>query len=385
MFNLLTSFDPLCRYRFNGMFSLAVTIPQNQNQNQDQNIQEVLTSDPANSVKNKINQDEVYVGSRMVAAKVLKREFGADHAESRVVDNLNQLVNRPHVNDFLLFYVYASPCVEKCTSSGHTQSILSRIMGIRNWNSYAFVFSKIFKPKKGPGNTDEQRIHALQRLAGSIGLENIFRCDRQNNAMQCVCCSSNGQVTHECVSDDPPSASTNIQGNAGRGRGSNNRPGGRVRRDISSNTGDSSSQHISESNKGAEDAPSVDGNGNDVATGEAVSVSPPGSDDGNGSDLKTAEDVSSPQTGIDSGDGNGKVSRGKGRVSKGKGGKGRKGKRGKRGKGKGRRGKGKGRRGKGKGRRGKGKGRRGKGKGSRRGGRSRRRGLDQEWIFANDF
>ncbi|XP_034445792.1 uncharacterized protein LOC117764260 isoform X1 [Hippoglossus hippoglossus] len=362
----------LSKYRFNGMFSLAVSIPLNQNQDQDKNqnqdtdriIQEVLKSDPADDVKNKINKGEVYVGSRMVAATNLTGENGADHAESRVVDNWDQLVNNPQFNDhdLLLFYVFASPCVEKCY--GHRENILSRINNIRRWKSYAVVFSKIFKPRNILENTDKERIEALKELAtfkggrGPIGLENIFRCDgKTNNPRQCVSCSNNDQVVDECVSDNPPSANMK----SGTGWGSNKQ---RVRRDISSNTGDSSSQHISESNKGAEDAPSVDGNGSDVATGEAaspttgesVSLSPTGSDDGNGSDLRTAEDVSSPQIGFDSGDGNGEVSRGKGKVSKGKGGKGRRGKGGK-----------------------------GKGRRSRRGGRSRRRGLDQEWIFVSDF
>ncbi|XP_034454211.1 uncharacterized protein LOC117769410 [Hippoglossus hippoglossus] len=310
--NKLTSLvnELLSKYRFNGMFSLAVSIPQNQNQNQNQDqnqganriIQEVLNSDPADDVKNKINMDEVYVGSRMVAAKVLKWKYGADHAESRVVDNWDQLYNSTQFNqeDLLLFYVYASPCVEKCTSYGHTENILSRINNIQRWNNYAVVFSKIFKPRNGRENTDQERIEALERLAtfkgerGPIGLENIFRCDRkENKPMQCVSCSSNGQVAHECVSDDPPSASTNICPQPGTGDSSsqggvrgnmNKRRGDRVRRDISCNTGDS--------NKGAEDAPSVDGNG---------------------SDLRTAEDVSSPQIGFDSGDGNGEVSRGKGK------------------------------------------------------------------------
>ncbi|XP_053275438.1 uncharacterized protein LOC128437348 [Pleuronectes platessa] len=365
----------LSEYRFNGMFSLAVSIPLNQDQNKNQNqnqganqiIQEVLKSDHADNVKNKINKGEVYIGSRVVAAEVRRLEKGADHAESRVVDNLDQLVNSPQVNnnDLLLFYVYASPCVEKCTSYGHTENILEKINRIRHWKSYAVVFSKIFKPKKGQENTKEERIDALERLAwyqvagGHIGLENIFRCDRkktkqnQKQTMQCISCSSNGKVAHKCVSDDPPSATSQSEASAstkmcpqpGRGGSSSergaqdesewrsvNRRGGRVRRDISC----------------------------------------------------SVEDVSSPQIGFDSGDGNGKVSRGKGKVSKGKGSKGRRGKgrkgkgrRGKGGKGKGRRGKG----GKGKGIRGKG----GKGKGSRRGGRSRRRGLDQERIFVTDF
>ncbi|XP_053271935.1 uncharacterized protein LOC128430032 [Pleuronectes platessa] len=376
----------LSKYRAEGVFSLAVSIPLNQNQDQTKNqkqgayqIQEVLESDPAANVENKINNGEVYVGSRVVAAK----PGGGLHAESRVVDKLNQLYKSPQFNqdDLLLLYVYASPCVEQCTDEVHPLSILRGLNEIRRWNNWAVVFSKIFKPSNGHENTDMERVRALRRLAtyqgdlGSVGLQNIFRCDGdENQQMKCVSCSSDGQVAQTCVSDGPQSGrGASSQGGAQadwltpkKGKGD------RVRRDISYNTGDSSA-HISESNKGAEDAPSVDENGNDV-----------GSDEGKGSDLRTVVDILSPHIGFDSGDG--RVSKGKGKVSKGKG-KVRKSKGGKRrrGKGKGRRGKG--RRGKGvkgKGRRGKG-GRGGKGKKSRRGGRSRRRGLDQDWIFASDF
>ncbi|XP_060923437.1 uncharacterized protein si:dkey-96g2.1 [Limanda limanda] len=363
----------LSKYGVNGMFSLAVSIPWNQNQNQNQNaqqiIQTVLRSDPADNVKNKINSRGEYLGIRVVAAKNL-------HAEFNVVKKLNQLYTsvEANPNDLLLFYVYASPCVEQCTHEFHSQSILRGLNEIRLWKNYAVVFSKVFKPSSGHENPKKKLVRALKVLAtykfkgdlGPIGLQNIFRCDSENNQMQCVSCSDDRGVADRCVSYDPPFANTNTrpqsvrggsasqggaqsgrggsasQGgaranrNSGRGRGSNDRLGDRVRRDISYNTGDSS-RLISESNQGAEDAPSVDEKGNDVATGEAassttgesVSLSPTGSDEGNGSDLRTAEDVSSPQIGSDSGDGNGKVSRGKGKVSKGKGGKGRRGKGGK--------------------------------------------------------
>eukprot|EP00064_Thunnus_orientalis_P024847 superscaffoldBa00011320_g25159 len=42
-------------YETKGMFSLAVSIPENQNQNTDQILQEVFRSDPGNNVRNKIN------------------------------------------------------------------------------------------------------------------------------------------------------------------------------------------------------------------------------------------------------------------------------------------------------------------------------------------
>lgn len=189
----------LCgRYGTGGMFSLAVAVPEGQNQNVNQVLQQVFRSDPGNNVKNSLNNNQVYVGSRVIAAKVYRRPGGTDHAESRVVDQLSRLAVQNR-NDLLLFYVYASPCVEKCSSDTHQQSILTRIRGITGWSNHAVVFSKIFKPNTGPGNTDQQRREALQRLGASVGLANIFRCDGAG-WRQCTSCSNNGQVAHYCVS-----------------------------------------------------------------------------------------------------------------------------------------------------------------------------------------
>ncbi|XP_049428526.1 uncharacterized protein si:dkey-96g2.1 [Epinephelus fuscoguttatus] len=180
------------QYATQGMFSLAVSIPDNQNQN----INDIFQSDPPDNVKNAINNGDVYKGPRVVAAKVLRPTNGRpDHAESRVVDELNRLFRRSNPNDLLLFYVYASPCVERCSSNTHQQSILRRIQRIRQWRNYAFVFSKIFRASNGYTNTDAERRGALERLGSSIGLENIFRCDGQ-----CTSCSYGGYVANYCVS-----------------------------------------------------------------------------------------------------------------------------------------------------------------------------------------
>ncbi|XP_042247462.1 uncharacterized protein LOC121883116 isoform X2 [Thunnus maccoyii] len=49
----------LGEYRINEMFSLAVSIPENQNQDTDQILQQVFTSDPGDNVTNKIINDEM--------------------------------------------------------------------------------------------------------------------------------------------------------------------------------------------------------------------------------------------------------------------------------------------------------------------------------------
>ncbi|XP_047433538.1 uncharacterized protein LOC125003576 [Mugil cephalus] len=181
-------------YGTKGMFSLAVRIPYDGNLNQI--LQQVFTSDPRNNVRNTINNNEVYSGYRVVAAKVKQ----PDHAESRVVDHLDDLFRQSNDNDkdLLLFYVFASPCVEKCTNKYNPGCILERIKSIQQWNNYAVVFSTIFKPKNGYCNTSTERSTALELLGGSVGLNNIFRC----SPYKCTCCSTGTGVADSCVSDD---------------------------------------------------------------------------------------------------------------------------------------------------------------------------------------
>ncbi|XP_067355768.1 uncharacterized protein [Channa argus] len=429
----------LTNYGTTGMFALAVRIPDDQNHNPEDILQEIFESDPPNDVKDTINKDEVYTGNRVVAAKVLKRVRGADHAESRVVNNLCKLINKPKGNDLLLFYVYASPCVEKCSSNTHPENILERINLIRKWKNYAVVFSKIFKPKNGKTNTDEERSQALEELGkynvqqGSIGLENIFRCNKKKNDTQCISCSAGNQVAKACVSDDtqsgpsqiPPSISRSIQPQQARGlsrgMGSKDRRNSDSISSVPQSGADDSK--VQDDVVGEDDSFSHRGldndNGNDVNkdvndvgtdegmsipggldnvnderglnTGEHVSQSQTGPDYGNENYLNKGEDESSSKSDLNYGDENSdfesQIGSGTNRNTNGKNGKGGKGRELSRHQGqKGRRGKGRGpsRRQGQKGRRGKGrgpsrrqgqKGRRGKGRGlSRRQGQKGRRG-----------
>ncbi|CAK6976328.1 uncharacterized protein LOC122976658 [Scomber scombrus] len=203
----------LKEYGRHAMFSLAIRIPDNQNQNINQILKQVFKSDPGNDVKKKINNGEVYIGSRVIAAKVLKRSKGStDNAESRVVDHLYHFTNRcnPNTKDMLLFYVYSSPCVEQ-RSNRH--NILRRIKNIQRWNSFAVVFSGIYRPRDGLPSTDQQRRGALQLLGMSIGLNNIFRCHGPCGRMKCSCCSCGTQVVDYCVLDDTKLSTASIQPN----------------------------------------------------------------------------------------------------------------------------------------------------------------------------
>ncbi|XP_038568540.1 uncharacterized protein LOC119898436 [Micropterus salmoides] len=221
------------------MFSLAVSIPYN-NTMKKYDVNQVL--DNAEQVRNTIVNCDVYRGTRVVAATLLKwpnvlnqcpsglvswrhvlrqcpsvvtwddlqrvcpvaiRDGTTDHAEYRTLQHFNTLVNNRDKDDLLLFYVYASPCAARCTNENNTRNILNLIKPIQNWQNYAFVFSKVFKPRQGDPMLVEDLKGALMQLGTSIGLDNIFRCDRVRGWTGCTICSSRGQITPQCLSDEP--------------------------------------------------------------------------------------------------------------------------------------------------------------------------------------
>lgn len=270
------------------MFSVAVGIPYNQKRKTyDMN----QVSDTGDAVRETILRCQVYSGTHVVAATVLRwpnvleqcpnepvqwrdvlelygqssmkwaditkpykiRDGQADHAEYRTLQRFNTLLEKSNKNDFLLFYVLASPCDKRCTSETSRWSILKHINQIVKWNKYAVVFSNIFQPRSGPRIPEGELRESLVRLGRSgtqlksIGLENIFRCDGQN-AVRCTSCSSGNTVTPYCYSEtaQPPviqpepgtshSPSRSDQGGRGSRRNSiNPQPGPST--NVGSNTG----------------------------------------------------------------------------------------------------------------------------------------------------
>ncbi|XP_036950857.1 uncharacterized protein LOC119017848 isoform X2 [Acanthopagrus latus] len=265
---ILNRYTPSYNGGRNPMFSLAVTIPYNK----DTKMYDISQLDDGGRVRREILNCEVYTGTRVVAATVLRwpnvvdqcpggrvqwpdvlrkcpgvntwadvksqcpnevKEGRADHAEYRTLQHINTLVKNLDKNDLLLFYVLASPCDQRCTSESSNWSILNSIKAIQRWHNYAVVFSNIFQPRNGHVIPDQDLQGALQRLGGSIGLSNIFRCNRQR-AMQCTSCSSGGQVARYCFSkNSQPSLTKPQQGvstNVGSYRGAGPSGRGNIRK-----------------------------------------------------------------------------------------------------------------------------------------------------------
>lgn len=209
------------------MFSLVVSVSYDKGKAQyDVNT----VKDVARTVRNKIQECDVYVGERVVAATVLRwpdvleqcpkgpvqwrsflskcrstpqtwaevnkncppntfRDGMADHAEYRTLQNIGNLVSKHGGSeDLLVFYVLASPCDKRCTNKNNKWNILESIEKIKKWKNYAVVFTNVFQPRNGEKIPVKERREALKRLGSSIGLGNIFRC--YNKKMQCINCSS---------------------------------------------------------------------------------------------------------------------------------------------------------------------------------------------------
>ncbi|XP_068451679.1 uncharacterized protein [Clinocottus analis] len=230
------------------MFSAAVSIPYDNNK-EKYDVSGITDSAP--DVKRTLLKCDVYKSTKMVAATLLKwpdvlnqcpkelvqwDDFPSktayrpipwdqvegvpegftrtDHAEYRALTAISTLTNLPNKNDLMLFYVLASPCVDKCTSGDHPMSILKSINEITKWTNYAVVFSNVFIAG-GPQLDEKQRKEALLRLGTykgvggkSIGMNNIFRCD--NNSCRRCYNSEKKEVTPFCYKDpsnDDPSTS----------------------------------------------------------------------------------------------------------------------------------------------------------------------------------
>ncbi|XP_029993241.1 uncharacterized protein LOC115421447 [Sphaeramia orbicularis] len=234
------------------MFSMAVSIPYNE-KTKKYDLNGV--TDKGEAVRNTIQKCAVYTSKQMVAATVLKyqdvqklcpdepvqwlellkgcpntvktwAQFKSDknlcpvavrtknledmkkknglvdHAEYRVLQHFDTIVKKVPTNDLLLFYSWGSPCDDKCTKESCCYNILDKITKIKDWKSYAFVFSKPFKPAQ---RMDEQQLKnnlrgGLEKLGSKINLLNIYRCDKDNKGTTvCASCSSNGQVLDYCI------------------------------------------------------------------------------------------------------------------------------------------------------------------------------------------
>ncbi|XP_013769813.1 cell wall protein IFF6-like isoform X3 [Pundamilia nyererei] len=180
------------KYELGDSFSMALNIPQNQDPS---SLQEVLQNDPADSVTGAISQDQVYKGTRVVAAT-------QSQALSHVLHNIQPFINSSEGN-VLVIYSENSPI---SNDEGITLNISDII---NNWSGYAFVFSNVADV---PASDTSQLTQSFKNLEiTKLGLNNIYRCYAPgDDAFQCTRCSSGGDVTPTCVAN--PALSSQEQG-----------------------------------------------------------------------------------------------------------------------------------------------------------------------------
>ncbi|XP_039860188.1 uncharacterized protein LOC120716678 isoform X2 [Simochromis diagramma] len=180
------------KYELGDSFSVALNIPQNQDPS---SLQEVLQNDPADSVRGAISQDQVYKGTRVVAAT-------QSQALSHVLHNIQPFIKSSEGN-VLVIYSENSPI-------SNDKGITLNISDItNNWSGYAFVFSNVVDV---PASDTSQLTQSFKHLEiTKLGLNNIYRCYAPgDDAFQCTRCSSGGDVTPTCVAN--PALSSQEQG-----------------------------------------------------------------------------------------------------------------------------------------------------------------------------
>lgn len=162
---------------------MALNIPQNQDPS---SLQDVLQNDPADRVRGAISQDQVYKGTRVVAAT-------QSQALSHVLHNIQPFIKSSEGN-VLVIYSENSPI---SNDKGITL-IISDIT--HNWSGYAFVFSNVADV---PASDTSQLTQSFKHLEiTKLGLNNIYRCYAPpDDAFQCTRCSSGGDVTPTCVAN----------------------------------------------------------------------------------------------------------------------------------------------------------------------------------------
>ncbi|XP_072319875.1 uncharacterized protein [Eucyclogobius newberryi] len=267
MTQLLNVYRPT--YRVHGdspTFTLAVSIPFNPTTRR-YDLSQVTAVDNGQTVRQGLDNCEVYVGNRVMGATLLKwpdtktqcpnaiipahwtfvRELcpnvqtwadldsvckssiskklakspngAVDHAEYRVLSNFNNFLNKRNSgqfnqNDLMLFYSYKSPCDTRCASLTNNWRIIQSIQGINQWPNHVLVFSNIFVPTRTnltPEQLKTSRSTALANLGGAInGMGNIYRC--RVGANRCSSCAGTTGVSDACVSDDTRSRSPSPNG-----------------------------------------------------------------------------------------------------------------------------------------------------------------------------
>lgn len=170
------------------MYAVALSIPSDRcNQDiSDSILEQILRKD---NIAFKARGDVMYTGERLMIAKPIKHTTEpAVHAEYRLLEQLQHDTDFITDNSCIVFFVRASPCLEKCLSES-IDNILKLLLIFNNWKEQekAFLFQDIYSRDLGEKKPEDKKklLTAFKLIEESVPL---YRCNKYttNGCIHCV-------------------------------------------------------------------------------------------------------------------------------------------------------------------------------------------------------
>lgn len=153
-----------------GQYAVAFRVEKNKClQGSDYPSQKLLTE-----VKQKLQKNEVYVSSNLIAAKADKDK--QDHSEFRLKNYLKNILNGK--DECVVYFTVNSPCLNKCVSDSWEYSIKDNLKLLQKYEGIkAFAFKIVWREDK-----KEEVINRLKTIAPDVPYyqceKNKAKCDR---------------------------------------------------------------------------------------------------------------------------------------------------------------------------------------------------------------
>ncbi len=157
------TFALLSRLGSMGQYAVAFRVERNKCQDPNYSGQGLITQ----QVKNKLQNNEVYVSNNLIAAKANKNI--QDHSEYRLKNYLKKVLNGQ--NQCVIYFTVSSPCLNKCISETGRSSIRNNLQALERYVGIkAFAFKKIWEY--------DEREEVIRRLRGIAPALPYYQCER---------------------------------------------------------------------------------------------------------------------------------------------------------------------------------------------------------------
>ncbi len=146
-----------------GQYAVAFRVKRNKCQDPNYSGQGLITQ----QVKDKLQNNEVYVSSNLIAAKADKNI--QHHSEYRLKKYLKKVLKGQ--NRCVIYFTVNSPCLDKCISETGRSSIRSNLKALDKYEGIkAFAFKKIWQYDK--------KEDVISRLKGIASALPYYHCER---------------------------------------------------------------------------------------------------------------------------------------------------------------------------------------------------------------